>query len=388
MLTYKVLSIYLYCLKILLCSDSYYPHPGGVSEYMHFLALYLRKLGQHVTILAPSYEQPYDDDEHTARIGKCYLVTGNMATITITFHRKLPILVRNFIAFHNFDIVHTNGPLGWTLPYWAFHYSRGINVATFHTAFTGMNLYTIAKVIFKREFQKRLHGAIYPSATAFRTTYPHLPSDFRIIPNGIDVSRFSRSVKPIERFPKDRPKILFLGRLDPRKGLDKLLKAYPFIKKQLPRAILIVVGSGSSSAHYKSMIPKCYRDSVFFEGRVSADMVPRYYATADVYVSPATGGEVFGIVLTEAMATGTPVVASDIPGYNEVVKDGTNGLLCNPHDAEDIAQKVVQILTNVDLKNKLLRGAHDYAQRVSWYNCARQVLRYYYDLQKKQKEVV
>jgi len=81
----------------LLCSDSYYPHPGGVSEYMHFLAQHLRALGCDVVILAPHYAEAYEDRIPTKRLGRCYLINANMATITITFHPKLPMLVRDFI---------------------------------------------------------------------------------------------------------------------------------------------------------------------------------------------------------------------------------------------------------------------------------------------------
>lgn len=369
-------------MKILLCSDSYYPHPGGVSEYMHFLGKYIRELDNDVVILAPHYPEPYEDNAHTKRIGKCYYFNANNATITTSFHHRLPFLVRDFIKGEKFDVVHTNGPVGWSLPYWAFHYSKAVNVATFHTTFTGINLYKFVKVIFKREFHRRMHGVIYPSKTAFKTTFPHIPVSYRIIPNGVDTERFNPGVKPLDKFPEDKPKILFLGRLDPRKGLNHLLAAYPLIKKKIPEAILIVVGSGPSIERYKNSIPAKLRDSVYFEGRVSADLIPRYYATCDSYVSPATGGEVFGIVLTEAMATGKPVVASNIPGYNDVIQDRVNGLLFDYKNPEDIADKVIQTLENKKLRNTLITNGRNFALGISWQNIAKKVLDYYEELYK------
>lgn len=369
-------------LKILLCSDSYYPHPGGVSEYLYYLGTYLRTLGHTVTILAPHYAEAYRDDDHTKRIGRCYYITANMATITITFHPRLPFLVRDYLRTQTFDIVHTNGPLGYTLPYWAFHYSNSVNVATFHTAFTGLNLYRFAKVLFKKEFRRKKLAAVYPSRKAYSTTYPHFPTDCRVIPNGIDTTKFNPGVRPLDKFPA-APKILFLGRLDPRKGFVRLLAAFPLIKKRLPHALLIVVGSGPLQAQYERMIPETLRNSVFFEGRVSADLIPRYYATADVYVSPATGGEVFGIVLTEAMASGTPVVASNIPGYNEVVRHGKNGLLFDVNEIHDIADKITAVLTNRSLSMSLRRTGRQYAESISWQNVARMVEDYYVYLIKK-----
>jgi phosphatidylinositol alpha-mannosyltransferase len=373
-------------LKILLCSDAYYPHPGGVSEYMHYLALNLRRLNNEVTILAPRYPETYKDNGFTKRIGRCFLYKGNKATITITLHHRLPILVRDFIRHEGFDIVHTNGPIAWNLPYWAFHYSRAVNIATFHTAFAGLNLYRYAKVLFKHEFQKQMHGVIYPSWTAFKTTYPHLPTPFRIIPNGVDTERFSPDHAPLGNFTAGGPKILFLGRLDDRKGLDRLLAAYPLIKARLKDAILIVVGSGPKIDYYRSLIPEKLRASVYFEGRASREVLPRYYRTCDVYVSPALGGEVFGIVLIEAMASGKPVVASAIPGYSEVIKDGYNGMLFNPRDPSDICEKVLRVLEDKNLAQALGRQGRRFALKHSWPTIAQQVLDYYHDLIKKEKK--
>ncbi len=369
-------------MKILLCSDSYYPHPGGVSEYMHFLGKHLQSLGCTVIILAPHYEEAYQGTIPTKRLGRCYLINANMATITITFHHKLPLLVRDFIKKERFDIVHTNGPLGWTLPYWAFHYSRGCNVVTFHTAFTGFNLYRIAKVIFKREFQKRIHGVIYPSRAARNMTHPHFRLPYRIIPNGIDTERFNHTVEPLGKFQDTRPKILFLGRLDPRKGLDRLLAAFPIVKQKIPEAVLVVVGSGPALRSYQRSVPKHLRSSVLFEGRVEADLIPRYYASSTVYVSPATGGEVFGIVLTEAMATGKPVMASNIPGYNEVIQDNVSGSLFDVDNTQDIANKIATVLQDEKLRKNLSAGARKRALEFSWQKTARLVLSYYEELLK------
>jgi phosphatidylinositol alpha-mannosyltransferase len=366
-------------------SDSYYPHPGGVSEYMHFLSRYLRRLGHDVVILAPHYPTVYQDDPHTKRIGRCYLFNANMATITITFHPRLPLLVRDYMREQHFDVVHTNGPLGWNLPYWAFHYSKAVNIVTFHTAFTGVNLYKYAKLIFKHRFQEKMNGAIYPSITAWKTTHPHFAIPYKIIPNGVDTERFNPDVKALDKFPKDVPKILFLGRLDPRKGLHHLIAAYPRIKKKIPEAILIVVGWGRSLERYKNSLPAKIRDSVYFEGRVPAHLIPRYYATCDVYVSPATGGEVFGIVLAEAMATGKPVAASNIPGYNDVIQHEVNGILFDFNDPGNIADEVSRILLDKKLHNRLSRNGQLFARKISWQHIADQVSDYYNELIKEVK---
>ena len=211
---------------------------------------------------------------------------------------------------------------------------------------------------------------------------------YQIIPNGIDTDRFNPAVKPLGKFQDAQPKILFLGRLDPRKGLDRLLAAFPIIKQKIPAAVLIVVGSGPALQRYQRSVPERLRNSVLFEGRVTADAIPRYYASSTVYVSPATGGEVFGIVLTEAMATGKPVVASNIPGYNEVIQNNVNGLLFDVNSNQDIADKIVTVLLNEKLRDVLSKNGRKRALEFSWQNTARHVLSYYECLLKTCKEAL
>jgi len=129
--------------------------------------------------------------------------------------------------------------------------------------------------------------------------------------------------------------------------------------------------------HYRKSIPHHLRDAVLFEGKVAAELIPQYYASCTVYVSPATGGEVFGIVLTEAMATGKPVVASNIPGYSDVIQDTINGLLFDIHDTQDIAQKISSVLQNEQLQKELSKNARERALVFSWRTVAKQVLSYY-----------
>ena len=348
-------------------SDAYYPHPGGVSEHLHHLSQSLRKLGHRVVILTASYgkNNHYPD---VIRVGRMMLLPGNLATITLTFDKKLPILVRNFFRKNRFDIVHTHGPLVPNLPFLALHYSKSKNFATFHTAFTNFNWYAVAKLFFKKEF-KRIDGLICVSEYAREVLYPHFPGNYRIIPNGIDVKRFNPKLPPVSEISSPNPKILFVGRLDPRKGVDHLLDAFPLIKREIPDVELIVVGSGPSAEQYKRKAGS----GVKFVGFVSAEMLPRYYVSCDLYCSPAIGGETFGIVLLEAMAAGTPVVASKISGYDRVVKDGFNGIFMDPKDPQDMAQAIIKVLKNKDLKKRLSLSGRKFSLRYSWDNVAKEV---------------
>jgi phosphatidylinositol alpha-mannosyltransferase len=369
-------------LRILQVSDAYYPFPGGVSEHLHHLTRSLRDRGHDVKILTTSYgpeDAKFSDGVY--RLGHCRILPSNKTQATLAFAWNLPVLVRNFMARHRFDVVHTHGSLAVNLPHLAFHYSRSRNVATFHTAFVGWNWHKVGKIFFKKG-SKRMDAFIPVSKVALETIRPHYPyGDYRIVPNGVDIRRFRPDLPPIERMASlPNPKVLFVGRLEPRKGLDHLIRAFPMVVREVPDAVLFVVGSGPLEAQYRRMIPDELRDSIHFEGFVSVEDLPRYYKSADLYTSPAVGGETFGIVLVEAMASGTPVAASNIPGYRQVIRDGENGLLFDFRDPALYARILVKGLRERTLRERLVEEGLKTAQQLSWERIAGRIEEIYFEI--------
>ncbi|HID93333.1 MAG TPA: glycosyltransferase family 1 protein [bacterium (Candidatus Stahlbacteria)] len=367
-------------MKICMVTDPYYPYPGGVAEHVHHLTLELRKLGHRVIVLTGSQNKEGEPD--VIQMGKLVSFPANLASITFTFHWRLPFLVWHFFRENSFDIVHAHGPLGFNLPYFAVHYAVAPCVGTFHTVYVGYNFYALAKMLLKDDFRK-LKGVIVVSKAAKNNIAPHFPGYYRIIPNGVDVERFNPKVPPIPEFTSSNPKILFVGRLEPRKGLQHLLAAFPFIKKELPNVELIVVGTGPQAQKYQKIAEHELGGAVKFVGYVTPKDLPSYYRSCDVYCSPAVGGEAFGIVLLEAMASGTPVVASNIEGYKEVVRDGYNGLLANPLDPRATASAIVKVLKDRALRRKLQENGRSFAESYSWRNVAKQVEQFYLELLNK-----
>lgn len=359
-------------LKILQVSDAYYPFPGGVSEHMHHLSKALRKRGHEVHILTAKYADE-KDEEYVKRVGKIHTFLANKTQITWTFSWNLPFEVKKFIRKNRFDVIHTHGPLAPNLPFLALHFSNSINVATFHTAFVGFNFYKIAKYFFKNAF-KKIDCAICVSKKALSEIYPHFPDrkKYRIIPNGIDTERFRPEGEKIDKFLKYPFKILYVGRLEPRKGFPILLKAFELIADKID-GILIVAGKGVEEENYKNMVPETLRERVFFEGFVPFEKLPAYYRTCDLYVSPAIGGETFGIVLLEAMASGAPVIASDIDGYNEVVKDGENGILFEKGNYKELSEKILMLYKNKNLRKKIAERGLKFAKNFDWEKIAERV---------------
>jgi len=359
-------------MRVLQVSDSYYPDPGGVSEVLYHLSKALRYLGHEVVILTSSHPEAITD-EFVNRVGWRIRLQANKSEVIWTFSPFLPFEVRDFMKENSFDIVHSHGPFGPNLPFLALFFSNAINVATFHTAFTGFNYYKLAKFVFMG-ISKKINGSICVSKKAFYEISPHFPrGNYKIIPNGVDTKRFNPEGEKIKEF-SDYPTILFLGRLDPRKGLPILIKALPEIKKEISDIKLIIVGRGKLPED----IPVSVKDSIIFKGEVSNEMVPVYYRSVDLYCSPAIGGETFGIVLLEAMASGTPVIASDIEGYREVIP--TKDMLFRKGNHRALASKIIFLLRNDLIRNKIREIGLNTARKYDWVSIAKMTESFYKEL--------
>jgi phosphatidylinositol alpha-mannosyltransferase len=194
----------------------------------------------------------------------------------------------------------------------------------------------------------------------------------------VDLEHFSPDVSPIDKFCDGKANILFVGRLERRKGLDYLLEAFVRVKQEIPNSRLIVVGPGTRLRRkYEKKVARSGLKDVVFAGFVSHDELPRYYKTADVFCAPATGRESFGIVLLEAMAMGKPVVASNIEGYASVVTQGVDGLLVPPRDTETLAQTLISLLSDESLCREMGTRGKAKALEHSWERIARDVMSYY-----------
>jgi len=364
-------------MKILQVSDSYYPDPGGVSEVLHHLSKALRRRGNDVHILTGGHPEAKENKEVT-RLGNRISFHANKSEVNWTFSPMLFPKVKTFINSNSFDIIHTHGPFAPNLPFLALRYSNSTNIATFHTAFSGFNYYKLSKFLFTR-ISKKIDGSICVSNHAFKEIYPHFPKgNYKIIANGVDTGRFSPEGEKIKEFP-DKKIILFLGRLDPRKGLSVMLKAFPLIKKKLPNVILIVAGKGIPPKD----IPHTLRKSIIFKGMLPNKMVPVYYRSADLYCSPALFGETFGIVLLEAMACGTPVIASNINGYREVIPD--KEMLFKKGNPLSLADKAISLLTDNSKRQKIKKTGIETAKKYDWSNIAKKTENFYKTVLRKKR---
>ena len=267
-------------MKICLVSPYDFMHPGGVTEHVRHLSGKLRARGHDVTVLAPSSRV---GDDHGipgyVRIGRSVPIrtNGSVARLALSFH--LVRRVRALLDENAFDVVHYHEPLVPSLPITVLRFHSGANVGTFH-AMARRNLgYYYGRPFLKRYFN-RLHAHIAVSVPARDFIARYFEGEYRVVPNGIDCSRFHPGHPQLEQLrTPGKSTILFVGRLESRKGLPTLLEAYGQLRRARGDARLVVVGDGPMRWGYESQVAAMGIPDVEFSGRVSSEELPRYYAS-------------------------------------------------------------------------------------------------------------
>ena len=363
-------------MKIALVSPYDYAYPGGVMVHISHLAQHLIKAGHHVNVIAPLSGTPSILDKELIRLGRSVPVPTGGTTARISLSVWLEPRIKRMLREENFDVIHLHEPLTPMLPLFVLQESRAVNVGTFH-AFNGSgHIYWVGKYILNRWF-KKLDGRIAVSKPALSYVSRHFPGDYRVIPNGIEVSRFATPAPPIEEFQDGKLNILFVGRLEKRKGLKYLLGAFSKLKWKHPNTRLLVVGPGDAEREAYRFIAERHIEDVVFLGSVSFQDLPRYYQTADIFCSPATGKESFGIVLLEAMAAGKPIVATSIEGYSSVMTHGREGLMVPPNDEEGLEEALETLLEDPALREEMGNRGRQTAVQYDWEQVAARITEYY-----------
>ncbi len=366
-------------MKIALVSPYDYAYPGGVVIHIAHLYEQFTGMGHDVRIITP-YSGSRDslDSQDIIPMGRPVPIPSGGSIARATLSPMLSSPVRAILERERFDIIHLHEPMGSTLTILTLRVSNTINVGTFHACHSGTMGYRIMSPFVMRWFSK-LHGKIAVSKPAMDFIGKHFPGEYAIIPNGIDVEHFSTAVSPIDRFSDGKLNILFVGRLEKRKGLRYLLGAYKRVKQELPNTRLIVVGPGKHQK-YEKLVRKANLKDVVFTGYVPNEDLHTYYQTADIFCTPATGEESFGIILLEAMAASKPIVASAIEGYASVLSHGVEGLMVPPRDEQAIASALIKLLGDETLRREMGARGRLKAEECSWPNVAGRINEYYTSL--------
>jgi len=365
-------------MKIGLVSPYDYTHPGGVTEHIRHLGDWLRQLGHEVRTFAPSGRRDAEKDiPDFYRIGRVFPLPANdsVARITLSFH--LARRVSEILEREQFDVLHFHEPFMPALPLTLLRMSRAPHVATFH-AFAKSNLgYYYGRPILK-PYLRHLTETIAVSRPARDFVSHYFPQlNPHVIPNGIDVECFRPGLAPIRHLRDDRVNVLFIGRLEKRKGLRDLLAGFRYLSERVPKTRLIIVGDGPLRHRVESFISSNAMTNVVMAGYVPEQVKPRYLATADIFCAPASGGESFGIVLLEAMAAGLPLVATEIPGYLTVVESGRDSLTVRPKSPLELGVAMTVLARDPELRRRLGAAGLAKAQKYSWRVVTAQIIEVY-----------
>jgi len=356
--------------KIGMVSPYGWDTPGGVQIHIKELAEYFIGRGHEVSVIAPVSDESTVVEPWLVSAGRPLSVPFNGSVARVAFGPVATSRVRQWISSNNFDLLHLHQPEVPSLSLLACWAAEGPMVGTFHTASPKQRTLAAAGPILEPIIEK-LTARIAVSEMARTTLREHFQTDAVVIPNGIDLSKYS-GAKRREEWASAQS-IGFLGRFEePRKGLEVLLAALPMISKSLPAFHLFVAGPGNPEPILKS-IPSQYRSQITFLGRLTESEKGDFLRSVTVYVAPNTGGESFGIILTEAMAAGAAIVASDIPAFAEVLSHGDCGTLFTTADSTSLAKAVIKVVQNKGLTEEITSKALDAAQRYGWESVATEI---------------
>lgn len=339
-------------LKVAMVSPYDYGTPGGVNTHIANLAHQLRGRGHTVKVIAPmANSKDREPEVDFVPIGRPVPVPigGSIARVSLSYWRER--MVRDLLKREAFDLIHLHEPAAPWLPLTMLRCSDTTNIGTFH-AFKSNRFYRLWGYYARRYFPN-LHGRIAVSKPALDYVSKLFPGEYTIIPNGVDIEHFAAPRASLEQFADGKLNILFVSRLERRKGLRHVIKAFSRLKWQYQNLRLIVVGSGSPGEEVLGLISQHNLKDVVLVGGVSAEDLPRYYQTADIFCAPNTGKESFGIILAEAMAASKPIVASRIDGFSRVISNGVEGFLVPPGDDEALADALKRLIDDPVLRQEM-----------------------------------
>lgn len=351
--------------------------PGGVQFHIRDLTKALTGDGHVVEVLAPATTEEGLPDYVTSS-GKPLAVAYNGSVARLSIGRRSTKRLRQWIREGEFDVLHVHEPMCPGISLMSVWASKGPIVATWHSSNPKSRALTAGFSVAQTVMEK-VRGRIAVSELARRTLVDHLGGDAVLIPNGVECQNFT-DAEPFPGWPGDGKTLFFLGRADePRKGLPVLLGALPEIIEQHPGLRVLLAGPADEKDIVKKL-PADIADRLTFLGLVSEEDKVRAFHSADIYVAPNTGGESFGIVLLEAMASGTPVLASDLEAFRRVLDGGRCGGVFENGNSADLARVANEMLADTDYLTTLAERGRDRAWLYDWGRVTKEILDVYHSV--------
>lgn len=349
-------------MRIAIVTDYYYPQLGGITEHVHGQASELTRRGHAVVVVTPTLAvapRTVDGDDlpprdfEVVRVGRAWPFYANGSETLVSLGPRIPGQLTKLFAERRFDVVHVHNPFGVALPLAAVLRSRApVTVGTLHSVVPEGHRLLRATRRPLRNVLERLDARICVSDAVIESLGPSFPGlSFRTIPNGIDTDFFAPGAEPIEQDGGKRT-ILFVGRFDPRNGVKHMIGAFSRLRRTRDDVRLVIVGDGPLRPLIERLVPAELRDDIVFAGRVNR-LRPRYLAGAEILCTPCSLAS-FGMVLLEGMSAGLPVVASRLPGFELVMRDGIDGLMVDRADDEaGFAEALARLLDDPALGRRM-----------------------------------
>lgn len=373
-------------MKIGLVSFHTFSQPGGVQRHIFGLFKEFRKRGIETKIIVPRRNRRENYGSDVILMGTSFPLnfSGSQADFNINFN---PFDIDKILKKEKFDILHFHNfgfPSVFQLlisPY----ASNTLNILTFHANVKGsefLKRFPFFLNVAEKIIQWKIHGIIGVAQLDLEP-FKRYKGPKIVIPNGIDLRQFNPQCQVkegssvIEKFSDGKINILFLGRIEERKGLTYLLQAYQILEKKFSNIRLLIVGEGPLKSDLENWVRSNKLKNVFFEGEASENKIHSYYASSDIFCSPAIFGESFGMVLLEAMACGKPVVAFSNDGYKDFLKDKKAGFLVPPKNYKALAEKLEILVKNPILRKKMGKWGIEEAKEYSWTNICDKILNFY-----------
>lgn len=348
--------------------------PGGVQSHVLDLARALRRIGHDVDVLAPA-DEDLPVPEFVTSTGRALGIPYNGSVARLSFGPVSFARVRKWIREHDFDVLHLHEPTAPSLAMLALMVADGPIVATFHTSTARSRALSAFHAVLQ-PFLEKITARIAVSALARRVQVEHLGGDAVEIPNGVDV-RFYAEAEPLPGYPRAGGTIGFLGRFsEPRKGMPVLLAAARRLVPEFPELRLLVIGRGDAQELRRFAGP-ALADRLVLLGQVDDATKARALRSLDVYCAPNTMGESFGVILTEAMAAGAAVVASDLNAFRRVLDDERAGVLFEVGNDAALAERMAGLLRDEPERRAIAGAGQRRVAAFDWPVVAAQVLRVY-----------
>ena len=361
-------------MRIGLVSPYSWTVPGGVNHHVEHLAEELEQRGHETWIIAPvgaltPARRHVDSRQHPMAerfipVGSAVPVPSNGSMAYVNFSPQIVTRMDRAVRYGRFDVLHVHEPCTPAVSAMAVLLATSPVVGTFHAALEASGYYDSLRWVVAA-VMKRLDVRVAVSEAAKAFPQSRFPGPYRIIPNGVPVEKYAPAVGA----PKVRGRILFVGRAERRKGLGVLLQAFTLLRERAPHATLVIAGATRRQVletDRNGTGPPTDLAGVEALGWVADEEKIAHLADAEIVCAPSLAAESFGIVLAEAMAAGVPVVASDLPGYRAVLRDGQAGRLTPPGDPFALADALYDLLQDEEERRRLAAAGSAAAAELSW----------------------